>query len=451
MTTTTFIDGTTPIIASWLNDVDAHIYDQDVVTHTAEHISCVPSATLVATTVQGALTEINNTSVDGIFGSSTQNVVYRTGINYESQGTTSSAEVRPFLHDFRPLTTDTPPADFNTDGANLFIGPGAGNFTMRPNVSAIGDNNLHCSHNLGIGVQALGQLTTGYKNVGVGVNALRYLTEGYGNTAVGRDCAHDLTTGFENTSVGFTAAQLAETGNYNVSVGTASSYNNVAGTGNTSIGRRAGFDFSSGDYNTVVGNLGAMGHLSGDYNTLIGKQATNNGITTGSNNTVIGSRISGLENASGQVVLASGDGTKYLQINPLGTGVSKLDLVSKETTAVNLAATDGQADKGSTLILRSAANVGNAITQIAFQSRTGQPWARIVSWGGATPNISVITNNAEAARWNSSGDFQQKVNTSAAALAANSMMTFELTSNTQLTIKVRGTDGVTRSVALTLA
>ena len=40
---------------------------------------------------------------------------------------------------------------------------------------------------------------------------------------------------------------------------------------------------------------------------------------------------------------------------------------------------------------------------------------------------------------------------SASALSTNSTMTFELTSNTSLTIKVRGTDGTTRSVALTLA
>ena len=40
---------------------------------------------------------------------------------------------------------------------------------------------------------------------------------------------------------------------------------------------------------------------------------------------------------------------------------------------------------------------------------------------------------------------------SANALGTNSTMTFELTSNTELKIKVRGTDGTTRSVSLTLA
>jgi hypothetical protein len=40
---------------------------------------------------------------------------------------------------------------------------------------------------------------------------------------------------------------------------------------------------------------------------------------------------------------------------------------------------------------------------------------------------------------------------SASALGTNSTMTFERTNDTTLTIKVRGSDGTTRSVALTLA
>lgn len=387
------------------------------------------------------------------FGSKTQGVYYRYGKIYESNGTVEKNETRPWLHDFRPTVADG--SDFNTDGANLFIGHGAGNFTMK--AVPIGmlpggkDYSLQCSHNIGFGIQALGSLTIGYKNTGIGTNAFRKLTEGHGNTALGRDAGHELTTGNENVSLGFTAGQLAQTGNYNTSVGTSSFYNNAGGSGNVALGRRAAFSFTSGNYNVAVGEQAATGHLSGDYNTIIGKQVANNGITTGSSNTVIGARVTGLEDASGQVVLASGDGTKLLEINPNGTGKSKLDLVSKNTTAVNLAATDGQVDAGSTLVLRSAANVGSAITQIAFQSRTGQPWSRLVSWGGATPNISIVTNNAESARWNSSGDLIQKVNAAAPALVVNSTMTFELTSNTELKIKVRGSDGVTRSASIALA
>ena len=49
------------------------------------------------------------------------------------------------------------------------------------------------------------------------------------------------------------------------------------------------------------------------------------------------------------------------------------------------------------------------------------------------------------------GNLIQLVNSSAPSLTVNNTLTFELTSNTTLNIKVRGTDGVTRSVSLTLS
>jgi hypothetical protein len=416
----------------------------------ASMVSYLPAGTgAVATTVQEALyPKIAS------FGSATVDVLYRLGKNYEAAGTVEKTETRPFLHDYRPLgTAQGGSAVFSTDGANLFIGPGAGNFTMTPlDVPPAGiDRNLQCSHNLGIGVQALGSLTIGYKNVGIGVNAYRLLTTGFGNTAVGRDAGQDQTTGIETTRIGFASGILAQTGNYNVSVGSGSGYSNISGSGNINVGRRSGFNLESGDYNTFVGNESGDGHISGSYNTIIGQAAVSNGVTTGGNNTIIGARITGLENVSGQVVVAAGDGTKYLQTGTLSTNQARLDLVGREVTAVNLAATDGQVAAGSSLLLRSSANVGNAVTQVVFQSRVGQPFSRIVSWGGVTPNISLITNNVETARWNSLGDLQQKVNPTAAALGTNSTMTFALTSNTELQVRVRGTDGVTRTVTLTLA
>ena len=48
------------------------------------------------------------------------------------------------------------------------------------------------------------------------------------------------------------------------------------------------------------------------------------------------------------------------------------------------------------------------------------------------------------------GNLIQKLNSSAPTLSTNSTMTFELTSDTSLTVKVRGSDGTTRSVSLTL-
>jgi hypothetical protein len=65
--------------------------------------------------------------------------------------------------------------------------------------------------------------------------------------------------------------------------------------------------------------------------------------------------------------------------------------------------------------------------------------------------ILLGVNGTERARITSAGDFITNVNAAAPTLGTNSTMSFELTSNTSLKIVVRGTDGVTRSVSLTLA
>lgn len=57
MATTNFVDGTV-VQADWLNDVDAHVYDQTTDAHDAANISFVPAGTIVATTVQAAIEEV---------------------------------------------------------------------------------------------------------------------------------------------------------------------------------------------------------------------------------------------------------------------------------------------------------------------------------------------------------------------------------------------------------
>lgn len=58
MTTTHFIDGSTHVPASWLNDADAHVYDQVAGAHSAANLSFDPAGTgAVQTTVQAKLRE----------------------------------------------------------------------------------------------------------------------------------------------------------------------------------------------------------------------------------------------------------------------------------------------------------------------------------------------------------------------------------------------------------
>jgi hypothetical protein len=61
------------------------------------------------------------------------------------------------------------------------------------------------------------------------------------------------------------------------------------------------------------------------------------------------------------------------------------------------------------------------------------------------------TNNTERARITAAGDVLTTLQTTAPTLATNNQMVFTLTSNTNLRISVRGSDGVTRTTNLTLA
>lgn len=61
------------------------------------------------------------------------------------------------------------------------------------------------------------------------------------------------------------------------------------------------------------------------------------------------------------------------------------------------------------------------------------------------------TNSAERARIDSSGNLIQSAPTTPPTLATNGQMVFNLTSNTNLRVSVRGSDGVTRTANITLA
>lgn len=85
MSTTNFEDGRTPIVASWLNDVDAHVYDQESVAHQATNINYTPSGTgAVATDVQSKLRELKSV-ID--FGADPTGVVEASSVFSAAQET----------------------------------------------------------------------------------------------------------------------------------------------------------------------------------------------------------------------------------------------------------------------------------------------------------------------------------------------------------------------------
>jgi hypothetical protein len=76
--------------------------------------------------------------------------------------------------------------------------------------------------------------------------------------------------------------------------------------------------------------------------------------------------------------------------------------------------------------------------------------AIISSSGGGAP-LRFGIGGTESARIDSSGNLIQTAPTTPPSLATNGQMVFNLTSNTNLRVSVRGSDGVTRTANITLA
>jgi hypothetical protein len=74
-----------------------------------------------------------------------------------------------------------------------------------------------------------------------------------------------------------------------------------------------------------------------------------------------------------------------------------------------------------------------------------------VRLGSSSGAMLLYAGNNERARIDSSGNLIQSAPTTTPTLATNGQMVFNLTSNTNLRVSVRGSDGVTRTANITLA
>jgi len=139
---------------------------------------------------------------------------------------------------------------------------------------------------------------------------------------------------------------------------------------------------------------------------------------------------------SGNVGIGTNAPTEKLEVHGTAAG---------SAFAVRFSNTSSTANSAAVLSLDPGNN--------GFNVRDGQ--IRAINNGANQISLAFFTSSAatpaEAMRLDPSGNLIAKVNAAAPSLSTNSTMSFELTSNTSLKIVVRGSDGVTRSVSLTLA
>ncbi|MBV1924167.1 MAG: hypothetical protein KUG68_09085, partial [Flavobacteriaceae bacterium] len=96
--------------------------------------------------------------------------------------------------------------DGTDNGSSIFLGINAG----------ANDDDTD-NRNVGIGLNAMRDNTSGSNNTGVGYSSLQSNTTGYGNTATGSSSLLTNTTGYANTSTGNSALRVNTTGHGNTS------------------------------------------------------------------------------------------------------------------------------------------------------------------------------------------------------------------------------------------
>lgn len=157
-------------------------------------------------------------------------------------------------------------------------------------------------------------------------------------------------------------------------------------------------------------------------------------------------------------------------------GLARISINEDGITTIQRSAVNGAGLVAPLIVRTDTATAGDAVAVVLTALDSG---AAAQTYGRIAATLNNATSSSEASALTLSGMHAGNITTfatfdgtaasivgnltvsgtqnvlgvpaSASALSTNSTMTFELTSNTELKVKVRGTDGTTRSVSLTLA
>lgn len=237
-------------------------------------------------------------------------------------------------------------------------------------------------------------------NTLIGYDAGRSILSGYNNTVVGANALRAVTTGLNNTALGYVALNLCTIGSVNTAVGSTSLQALSTGLGNTAVGYNSSSAMTTGIYNSAFGNNSLSLNVSGGYNVSMGYASLYN-TTAGSNVTALGA-YAGRYIADGSTANATCDNSTFIGY---------------------MAKAQASGQTNQTVIGYNAVGLGS--------------------------NTSVIGNSATV----TFKAFGTPIFTPAASFTptVNGELSMEATSNTSVTIKLKGTDGVVRSAVLTLA
>jgi hypothetical protein len=236
--------------------------------------------------------------------------------------------------------------------------------------------------------------------VGLGANAVA------NNTAVGVNAlASGTLSGASNVAVGTASLTANTTGNNNTAVGYAALYTNQTGIYNSAVGQAALFA-STGNFNTAVG-MSALTASTGAVNLALGQNA-GSALTTGSNNTIIGS-VAGTAGLSDTVIIAAGT-TERMRINSSGVISYTGSLtVSAYTETIVASGTVGAsatlAITAGTVLTATLTSATACTITLPPVSPAGKSFILLLKQpaSGTATTATFITSPASHIMWNSSG------------------------------------------------
>lgn len=215
-------------------------------------------------------------------------------------------------------------------------------------------------------------LTTGANNTATGSRALNALIDGGGHTALGKGALTLLANGDNNVAVGFSAMAAATSATGNTAVGTIAlgSLTSIAGGYNTAVGYSTLFGLTTGVSNSAIGMFAGQGVTTGSNNVLIGENVAGNAgttLTTGSNNILIGDHT---------VTVPTSGTSNYLNIGNAIVGNLATGVIS--TFNINSLSTAGTAGAGFFEALTQSSNPSSPASGFRlFANSTGAlSWKR---------------------------------------------------------------------------
>jgi hypothetical protein len=299
----------------------------------------------------------------------------------------------PFIHDFNYGYNGTT----TTVGENLFIGNGAGNFTMGSTATIA----FQASYNVGVGTYSLRYNTTGQQNVAVGMSSSQSITTGSYNTAVGYISMANVSSGSNNSAFGM-ASMVAGNGDFRVAIGSwalsggGGSYSTTVGglslmstnssaTYNVGLGYQAGRFISGGSVNNTTGASSVF--LGADTKPLA--DGDTNEIVIGYNTTGIGSN---------SVTLGNDSITKTALKGLVGIGTtnptSKLEIYGSGNTNTTSSLTVKNSSGNTGLFVRDDGYTGIGTGTLSGSKLTVADDITIKGVASSGTNINLLTASA---------------------------------------------------------